>query len=301
MTRQRIGGTGLAVPYHRLTRLLVSILLLGTAAVELVAPIVAWRWTEHPFPGFLLEHTLVVSDVMGRDWDTSLRTDALWRLTAIEGQPVESGRDVLRWMDRASPGDVLDATFAARPDSGQGVRTRPITVQTFPLRDWLSLFWLPYGVALVYLLIGGWVFFHRGDRAAEQSFGIFCAAVTLSVSLLFDADTTHAFSRIWTAAMPLAAASLVHLALVFPERGPFVKRWPAVRLLPYLLAAPVMLISQLRLYHPTDPWAYVRHWRWSYMALGAAVVVFFGIMLYSPGMTACPPRAGPFEPPRCPS
>ncbi|MBN1659370.1 MAG: GAF domain-containing protein [Anaerolineae bacterium] len=281
METRRMGGSGYKVSYHSMTRLTVLLLLLGTLAVDLVAPVVAWQWIRHPFPGFFLEHTLVISDVMGQDWDTSFRSDALWRLTEIEGQPVESGRDVRQWMDLASPGDVLDVTLAARPDSGGGVQTRPITVQTFPVRDWITLFWLPYGIALVYLIIGGWVFFHRGDRATGQSFALFCAAVTLGVSLLFDADTTHLFSRVWTAALPLAAASLIHLALVFPERGPFVNRWPTIRFVPYALAAPVILISQIRLYSPTDPWAYITPWRWSYAALGAAVVVFFLIMLYT--------------------
>ena len=47
--------------YEKASWLAIALLLCVTIAVELAAPIIAWRWTQLPFPDMLFEHTLLVS------------------------------------------------------------------------------------------------------------------------------------------------------------------------------------------------------------------------------------------------
>ena len=85
--------------------------------------------------------------------------------------------------------------------------------------------------------------------------------------------------------MPFIAAALMHLALVFPEEGPLMRRWPLARFAPYLFVLPLIFVGQWRLYDAADPWAYIAPWRWSYTALGLAVIAFIALMLYTRART----------------
>lgn len=277
---------GLRSWYDRLTWLGIVVLLAITVIVEVAMPFAAWSWSRRPFPGLLFEHTLIVSDLRSPGWGVDLLQVSLPRLVAIDGQAVPTDRDLARILDAHRLGDRLTLTLE-RQDGGTPVTVSTV-LQRFPLADWLTMFVLPYVVGLIYLLLGVWVFRLRGDQRPGQSFAFFCAMVALATGTLFDISTSHTFVRVWTMALPLTAAALIHLALVFPEEGSLIRRWPAARFVPYAFAFGLALVSELRLYSAANPWAYVLPWRYSYLGVGMALVAFFVLMLYSRARTLSP-------------
>ena len=117
---------------------------------------------------------------------------------------------------------------------------------------------------------------------------MFCALVALATGTLFDISSTHTLTRIWVASLPLTAAALMHVALVFPEEGAVIRRWPLVRFVPYPIAAVLVVVSEWRLYAAGDPRAYLPTWRLNYIVMGLAVVAFFILMLHSRSRTLSP-------------
>ncbi len=279
----RSHGLGSSELHQRISRLLITALLVGTVAIELAVPVVAWRWRQKPFLGLFFEQTLVVSGIRNEAWGVDIPGGAAVRLVAVGEQTVASNRDLRQVWQGLSFGEEVALTL--QPQDGSAALTARTVTQWFPTADWITLFWLPYAVGLAYLGIGIWVFRQQGDQRPAQSFALCCALVSLSTGMIFDVNTSHVFSRIWTAALPFTAAAFLHLGLVFPEEGPLIRRWPVLRSFPYLLALALAIVSELRLYDTGDPWAYIPTWRWSYVFLGLAAFVFFALMLYTQNRT----------------
>ncbi|MEJ2208300.1 MAG: GAF domain-containing protein [Anaerolineae bacterium] len=268
---------------QRISRLIVLLMFLCAIAVETIVPIIALRWIQLPFPGLLLEQTLVVSGIPGEGWYTDQVPERQMHLTAIDGEMVTDSRDIGRVLRDRSPGETVSLSLA--PRGGGPEQTLQVTLQRFPLASWFALFWLPYVLGLSYLIIGGWVFWHRSYQRAGQIFALVCIFTALITGSFFDMNTTHALSWLWTAAVPLAAAAMTHLGLVFPEENPVVRRWPASRFVPYVLAVPPTVVAEIQLYNVSDPWAYIRPWQWGQMGLGVSLVLFVALLVYARART----------------
>jgi PAS domain S-box-containing protein len=261
----------------RLGRVTVSCVMAVVVVVFIAAPVLAWRWLREPFPGLLLEPTLVLSPIQGREW-ARLRFDPPLerpgRLIAIDGQPVERYADVATVLSGYATGDMVWVSVV-HPDGS--LREEQVALARFPLRDVLLVFVLPYLAGLACLGVGVWVYRARGWDQTGQVFAGLCAAVALIVGGIFDLNTTHRMAVIWCAAVPFAAATAMHLAMVFPQEPRFVRRLPALRLLPYLPATILALRSAFSVYDISQPWEYINHWRNSYLFGGAGVLLMLGV------------------------
>lgn len=138
------------------------------AVVYAAAPVLAMRWAARPFAGFVVEQTLVVADYSGQRWGGSITgLHHPQQITHVADRPV------------TSPAEISDLTVAQRPGARLPVRTRLPDGSTrihlttihprFPGRDLLRLFWLPYGVGLVYVAIAAWVYARQRDTADRKS------------------------------------------------------------------------------------------------------------------------------------
>jgi PAS domain S-box-containing protein len=264
----------------RLGRAIVFFVLAVVVTAFLVAHVLAWRWQRQPFPGLLVEPTLVLSPIQARGW-ARLQCDPPLeqpdRLAAIDGQPVERYADVAAILSQRVAGDVVHVTVT-RPDGS--LREEQITLARFSLRDMFLIFLVPYLAGLAYLGIGIWVYWVQGWGRAGQVFTVLCAAVALMVGCMFDLNTTHRLAALCPVAVPFAAATAMHLAMVFPQEPRFVRRVPVLRLLPYLPATVLALRSAFSVYDVSHPWKYIGHLHNSY--LFAAVGIFFvlGMFVY---------------------
>ena len=103
----------------------------------------------------------------------------------------------------------------------------------FPPQDMVRLFLLPYLVGLAYLAMGVWIYRARGQMRPGRALAFFCVSTAMSCTLLFDLDTTHVGTWIWTVAIAQLGGALVSLAMRFPEEWRFCTRWPWLLAVPY--------------------------------------------------------------------
>jgi signal transduction histidine kinase len=276
-----VGGPEL---YQWLVQTGLAICLIIVAIVNATTCIFALDWVSQPFPGLLLEPTLVISGTGNPNWPAfSLGTFGNPdRLLAINGQPVHNSSEIAAILKGASPGENVRLTIERQTDEGVLVTKEfsvPLTL--FPFSDFLVLYWIPLILAFTYLGLGFWVFRLKGNQRPGQTFTFLCASISLITGLFFDMNTTHRLASLWTAAIPMAAAAAIHLALVFPEETTLIRRYPLLRFIPYLAALPLIAWGEIALVDQAHPRAYFAPWRWSFAFAGLAVCLFVALLLYT--------------------
>jgi signal transduction histidine kinase len=248
--------------------------------VHLITPWLAWRWTQVPFLGVLLEHTLVVSDMYGPGWSGRLAgLTSPDRILEINGRVVLNAAEMEQILKAAGPGNRVTLTVEGQDGEDWDQRQVNVTLMDFPRRDFISFFWLPYIIGLVYLALGLWVYYLKGNSRGGQSFSFFCACSAIFSASFFDLATTHHLVPLWTFSLPLIAASIAHLGLVFPAETTLIKRHPLLRLLPYLPALTLAAWAEYALFAPRHPRAYFAPWRWNFTYVGLGLLIFFALLL----------------------
>jgi hypothetical protein len=243
------------------------------------APLLAIGWQQKPFPGFLIDQTLVVNSMRGKDWGPHVTgIDYPERVTRVAGDRVSTARQFDRVMATFEVGDRVQIFTGTR--TGMGKLYPGIRMMAFPIADFLRLFWLPYFVGLAYLAIGVWIYRLRGSTRPGRALSFFCVVTAAVNGLFFDVSTTHAMSLIWTLAMAQAGGALISLALRFPEEWFPVRFQPAILALPYLVSIALSVWGFLTLYDLTRPWAYVPMWEACQRYAGLGSVVFLCVMIY---------------------
>ncbi len=257
----------------------IMVIFIITLVAFLNAAILALAWRHRPFLGFVVEPTLVVSDVSGPTWNVQrIGLSYPERITKIGDQFVSTSEEYESVTDRLSIGAPvsIQSTF---PDGS--LRIYPsVRVMRFPSVDLVRLFWLPNIIGLAYLAIGFWIYRMRGDVASSRAFALFCISASLVTGLYFDLISTHVLSILWTIAISFVGGSLIGLALVFPEAWSAGIRRAVIRVLPYVVSLGLAIWGVLALTDESNPWAYVDAWRASYVYTSIGIFFFLGTMLY---------------------
>ncbi|HSR47933.1 MAG TPA: hypothetical protein VLL77_08085 [Anaerolineales bacterium] len=265
--------------FERLSRL-VTLGAFGVAAIAaFAAPLLALSWRQTPFPGVLVEHTLVVNSRIGEGWtgrEAGLEPPVV--ITRLAGESVSTSAAYHRALQGYAVGDAIPI-FASLPDGVTRLFPR-VELISFPLADFVSLFWLPFVVGLAYFGIGVWVYVARGRDRPGRALAFFCACVAIVAALLFDVLTSHAATPAWAAAVAFLGGTLVSLAMRFPVEWAVVRRRAVVLLLPYLVSLSLTIWMVAGLYNPSDPWQFVEARSWAYRYAALACLLFFGVMVY---------------------
>jgi len=264
----------------RLGRAIVFLSLAIGVVAFLAAHVLAWRWAAEPFPGLLLEPTLVLSPLQGSGWARLQLDPPLMqpdKLIAIDGRPVERYSDVAAALSAHEVGDQV-WVLVTRPDVD--LREEQVALVPFSLKDMFLIFIVPYVVGLAYLGIGIWVYWVQGWGRAGQVFTGLCVSIALMVGALFDFNTTHRLAVLWCAAIPFAAAAAMHLAMIFPQEPRFARRFPILRILPYFPATFLAFRSALSVYDVARPWEYINQLRNSYLFAALSIFFFLGMLAY---------------------
>ncbi|MBN1811888.1 MAG: PAS domain S-box protein [Anaerolineae bacterium] len=264
----------------RLSRVIIFLVLAVTVVVFIVAHVLAWRWASKPFLGMMLEPTLLISPMESKHWarlqpDSSLQEHL--HLISIDGRSVKRQADVAAILSEYKVGDTVQVTVADRDGQQREVQL-PLT--SFPLRDMILFFLLPYLAGLAYLGIGIWVYWVQGWGRAGQVFVGLCVSMAMTIGLLFELNTTHLTAVLWCMAVPFAAAFAMHLALVFPQEPRFVKRAPALCILPYLPATFLAVRASLSVYDISQPWQYIDRWFNSYVFVIVGIFFLLAMLTY---------------------
>jgi signal transduction histidine kinase len=282
-----------------MVHLAISAAFVLAVIVYVLAPVLAWQWIRNPFLGVFLEPTLVISDVHNPDWPArraGLRNAD--RLLAIDGQSVATGRDVAAVLRQRQPGQTVTLTVEKDPakrvaGDGDPEGSQPpaevigveIPLITFPPGDFLRAFGFPYLLGLLYLVLGITVYWVRWRERSGQVFALFTVFFAIFAASLFDVYGYHFLIFLWTLAIPLIGAALLHLALVFPAESGLIRRYPWLRFVPYV---PALLIGLYAVTTLDTPRAYFTPWRWCFAFAGLSALGFIALLLYTRFKTTSP-------------
>jgi signal transduction histidine kinase len=261
-----------------LAQVAIASLMFATLLVYIWALVLAMRTARGPFLGAFAEPTLVVNSVGDDDWHgRAAGLDLPDHLVALDERPLTHPWSLYDGLSDYEIGDVV--TLEVERQSGER-RQVLVELQSFPTSALVSFFVVPYGIGLVYLIIGLVVFVARRDRAPGRAFPLFCVAFALTTGMILDLYTTHRLMYMWAIGLALLGGSLIDLALVFPRRSRLALRRPWLRRFVFLPSAALAIWALVTITNFGAPWAYIAAWRFLffYGALGA--ILWFAMLLW---------------------
>ncbi|MCD4671103.1 MAG: GAF domain-containing protein [Anaerolineaceae bacterium] len=219
-------------------QVVIVIYMIVVLGALLVQTLTAGQWLNAPFIGGFVEPTMVFN---GND---SIEQPSSWptanenmmagdQLLDVDGVEVLNSRALLAVLRQKSIGEST-VLQVKRPDGEMQELT--IALIGLPDSDRLTYFYLPYVIGWIYFLTGLWIFIAQRHQASSRTFAIFSASVALASGCLFDLYTSHIIANLWVFGLPLAAASLINLALLFPKTDPVLVRHRYLEAIPYALA-----------------------------------------------------------------
>ena len=262
----------------RVSRLIVLAAFSIALTVAIAAPLLALSYRNLPFPGFMVEQTLVVNDSNGEGWvGRDLGMAYPERVTRIGGEEVSTPSEFKAVLSGYSAGDSV-SLFTRLP--GGFARLYPsIQLATYPTVDLVRQFLLPYAVGLAYLGIATWIYVLRGATRPGRALAYFCVCTAIVCMLLFDTATTHGASAIWTVAVAQLGGALTSLAMRFPEEWKILERRSWLLAVPYGMSIVLSVRALLVLNDLDRPWAYADAWGATYRFAAFGILFFLGVML----------------------
>lgn len=258
----------------------IPALLLAGIAVFMLAITPSWaaQWYRTPFLGMLLEPNNVVSQIMESSWPARSQGVVFAdRLLALNGQPI-SGADTLIEFMQQNGTKAVQASFSHR--AGGTFQLTLIPLAHPPFANLFTYFIVPYGVGLAFLAIGLWTYTLRRDLRASRALLAFTSGLSVMTVGFLDMDTTHHTVLLWALSLGVVAASLAHLALVFPQPLHFVIRWPRLRFIFWGIFLLLAVPTTLAIIRPTDSYFYITTWQWGYLFITLAVTFFLGLLIH---------------------
>ena len=264
---------------ERLSRF-VTVAAAGVATISVIlAPLLALSWAKQPFPGFLMDHTLVVTDQNGEGWTGRAAGITFGqRVTRLGGSSVENDRDYQEVLDSLEIGRTVSIFTELREG---GTKYFPsVELMAFAARDLFRLFWMPYLMGLAYLSIGAWIYVARGATRPGRALAFFCFAAGISQALYFDVFSSHVGTPVWAIAIAALGGSLLSLAMRFPQEARLVQRHPVMLIVPYIISLAIGIWAAVSLYNTDEPWQYLIARDVSYRWAGIGALLFLGTMFH---------------------
>ncbi len=263
---------------ERLSRLGTLVTLVIAVAASILAPLLALSWSNRPFPGVLVEPTLMATSVGSAEW--SARAAGLappQRVMRLGGQAVGTTEEYQAVVSSLAVGEGVPI-FAQLPDGTPRLYPN-VKVGTFGDDALWRLFVVPYLIGVAYLVIGIWVYGLRGMTRPGRVLAFFCFCAATTCILVFDVWTTHAATRLWSAAVALSGGAILSLAMRFPEEGRAVRHHPWLLAVPYAVAMVLAAWSTITVQNMGQPYAYIDAWSASYRYVAVAILAFLALTL----------------------
>lgn len=235
----------------------------------------ALSWIGEPFPGYLVNERMVVNG-MGRYGWTGTQRGLRYpdKILSANAEPVSGRLDLGRVVHGVPIGTLV--VYEILRD-GQIIKI-PVPTMRFSVWDLTVVAGLLSLLGLVYLLIGAVVFVLKPDTLVSWSFSLLAFAVSMYSFTAFDVAATHrGFVRAYLFALALGPAAGLHLSMLFPRPWQLCRRLPWIQLLPYVVAA--ALIVPVEWYYPEPD--FLPFYRLQFFYLIAASAVFVGASLYA--------------------
>jgi signal transduction histidine kinase len=263
--------------------LVVAYQILALVALVTVA-INATKFFRIPFIGSFIEHTMVFNNAesvnpnrWGAQSDWLKFGMQLQTIDDVEIRSVQHFYDVLRDL---KVGELIGISVLDLLDDNPQEVTLSIELQYFPLSDQIAWMVIPFLVSLIYFGCGLWVFGLRRFDTKGQVYSTFTASAAIVIGGIFEIFTTTQLTGLWTFSLGMTAGTLIHFALVFPEKIRLVRKYPFLGWLSYIPTVILVIWAFPALYDFNNPLSYVLPWRFGFIFIGAAVFFFVGMTIY---------------------
>lgn len=265
-----------------LGRILTGIVFLyqAMAAVVVVwALILAAGWVREPFLGSFYEHTLVFSDPGSETgaWEFNKVVSSGDRLVAINGEQVNTGKDVRKVLANFVPGENVTVTVDFKDGN---TRELNILLQNFP-EDGISVYLvLPSILSFIFLVLSIWTFGLRRNEPAGRAFTLFSSSFSIVTGTIFNLWSSHEFTLIWTIACAVAGGSTIALALSFPSSPRTIINRPYLRWVGFVVSFVLVVMAAPYLFNTEYPVEYISKWQNIYFFDAFAILSLIGFNFY---------------------
>jgi class 3 adenylate cyclase len=212
--------------------------IIGLAlAIGVVATLDRYNRQGRIFAGFWVMENLLVA--IGGPERGPLEPFDVVRV--MNGQVLRSGRDIQAVIESEDPRTTFHYMVYRR---GQ-LTEADVTTRLYTRRDFVRFVSESLVPGLFQLAIGAVVFLLRPGRGQSWLFLVFSLIAYLVNVTFADAHTTYRFTHLFLTAWAFWPATLMHLALTFPQRRGIVRRFPRVVWVPYAISAVMAVLLQL--------------------------------------------------------
>ena len=265
-----------------LGRILTGIVFLyqAMAAVVVVwALILAAGWVREPFLGSFYEHTLVFSDPGSETgaWEFNKVVSSGDRLVAINGEQVNTGKDVRKVLANFVPGENVAITVEFKDGN---TRELNILLQNFPEEGISVYLVLPSILSFIFLVLSIWTFGLRRNEPAGRAFTLFSSSFSIVTGTIFNLWTSHEFTLIWTIACAVAGGSTIALALSFPSSPRTIINRPYLRWVGFVVSFVLVVMAAPYLFNTEYPVEYISKWQNIYFFDAFAILSLIGFNFY---------------------
>ncbi len=265
-----------------LGRILTGIVFLyqAMAAVVVVwALILAAGWVREPFLGSFYEHTLVFSDPGSETgaWEFNKVVSSGDRLVAINGEQVNTGKDVRKVLANFVPGENVAVTVEFKDGN---TRELNILLQNFPEEGISVYLVLPSILSFIFLVLSIWTFGFRRNEPAGRAFTLFSSSFSIVTGTIFNLWSSHEFTLIWTIACAVAGGSTIALALSFPSSPRTIINRPYLRWVGFVVSFVLVVMAAPYLFNTEYPVEYISKWQNIYFFDAFAILSLIGFNFY---------------------
>ncbi len=238
------------------SRLIFFAMVVAVLIIATISVIIAIKWIDKPFAGFLVNERMVLGNVGQYHWTgTQAGLKFPDKILKANDRSVSGMRDLE---------DVIQKTGVGRPirySIERAGRVIDVTIATMRFTWWdlLMTFGVTFISGVIYLFIGVVVFILKPDTKVSWAFLLACAFLSLYAITSFDIQSTHSgFIRIYLFVNTFFPATFIHLSLIFPERTRLAERYPSLEVFPYITSA--ILVIPLEVLYPQPAFMAVYQW-----------------------------------------
>jgi class 3 adenylate cyclase len=248
MTNQPLkGGTTSAMPATKIiSRIILLIMTLFFLIIGLRCFVQALGWIDQPFSGFLVNERLIVTGIGQPQW-TGVKAGLRYpdKILQADNKPIRTTRELEKVVRQIPAGRPL--TYLVERQ-GQ-VFEATVPTMLFNIYDFFSTFGFYFITAFIYFIFGLLVFVMKPDTEVSWAFLLASYFVGLYYLVNVDVIATHkGLIRIYLLASALFPAATFHLSMVFPEPQRTIRKYPHLKIFPYMVAG--LLIVLLEIYYP---------------------------------------------------
>jgi signal transduction histidine kinase len=251
-----------------------SIIIIALVAIN------AAIWFQTPFIGALVGMGLEINAIEPAQEGTWNGLDVGLapkdRLVSVNGVDIYDHAQLFGLLRSFEISDEVELSVQSLNGSNRDVN---VVLQQFPTWDRVALFGLPYLVGIVFLGCGLWVLSLRRLNSKGRVFPIFTASAAISVAGFFEIISTNDLTLLWILGTSIAAGTLIHFALVYPEEVNWSKRLPFLKWIGYLVSIAIGLMGLLSLFDGERLLGRIQPWRLFFIYLGISIILFVFITI----------------------